>query len=237
MKQALTAAGILIFVSCFGQAKSTIYCFPGQGSDRRIFDSLSIDPSFQIKIIEYGTPEKGMTMQSFAKQLSGQIDTTTAFILLGVSLGGMICTELAEIIKPEKTIIIASAKNRTELPFRYTFQKTIPIYKLVPGVLLLFGAKILQPIVEPDRNKNKETFKSMIAGKSPTYLRRTVKLLMDWSRVSNSNKIYQIHGTNDHTVPFRKIKAPDYVIEKGSHMMTLTRGKNISESLNTILMH
>lgn len=237
MKFIFTFVLIILMNTSFSQKKTTIYCFPGQGADSRLFDSLKIDSSFVLKIIEYQTPEKGMTMKSFAKQLSQEIDTTEDFILLGVSLGGMICTELNEILSPKKTIIISSAKNRKEIPFRYRFQKIIPIYKLMPGRVLLFGAKFLQPIVEPDRNKNKAVFKSMLGAKSPTYMRRSISLIINWERTENQNKIYHIHGTKDHTIPFRKIKSPDAVIEKGSHMMTLTRANEISIILNDILVN
>jgi esterase/lipase len=222
-------------MNLLGQTSTTIYCFPGQGSDKRIFDSLDIDKKYNIKVIEYGTPDKHMTMNSFARQLSEQIDTTQEFILIGVSLGGMICVELNEILSPKKTIIISSAKNRNELPNRYNFQKVIPIYKLFPGSILLAGAKILQPIVEPDRNKNKKTFKSMLNNKNSVYMKRTVSLIINWDRKVNTKTIYHIHGTNDHTLPIRKIKSPTYIVDKGSHMMTLTRSKDISEILNTIL--
>jgi pimeloyl-ACP methyl ester carboxylesterase len=215
--------------------KKTIYCFPGQGSDKRIFDSLSLGENYSIKIIEYGAPEKNMSMQSFAKQLSAQIDTTEDFILLGVSLGGMICCELTEFLKPEKTILISSAKNRKELPFRYSFQRIIPVYKLFPGKILLAGAKILQPLVEPDRNKNKETFVSMLNSKNPTYLKRTIELIIKWDRKENKKKIFHIHGTKDHTLPLRKIKSPDHIVKKGSHMMTLTKPEEINKILRGIL--
>jgi esterase/lipase len=174
-------------------------------------------------------------MHSFAKQLSTQIDTSQEFILIGVSLGGMICVELNEFLKPEKTIIISSAKNRNELPFRYKFQKVIPLYRIFGGRTLLAGAKILQPIVEPDRKKNKETFKKMLAGKSPAYMKQTVSLIINWDRDSNSKKVYHIHGTRDHTLPYRKIQTVNYTIRKGSHMMTLTRARELSPILNLIL--
>lgn len=222
-------------MTIFGQTKKTIYLFPGQGSDRRIFDSLTIDSKFDIKIIEYGTPDKNMTMNSFARQLSKQIDTTQEFILVGVSLGGMICAELNDILNPNKTILISSAKNRNELPFRYRFQKIIPIYKLFPGCILLAGAKLLQPIIEPDRNKNKHTFKSMLGSKNSVYMKRTVDLIINWNRKTNAKTIYHIHGTNDHTLPIKKIKLPTYIVENGSHMMTLTRAKDISAILNSII--
>src|SRR5438046_2594666 len=121
MKASFTLIAVLLSLISFSQMK-TIYCFPGQGSDKRIFDSLTISPDYQVKVIEYGTPQKHATMNSFARELAKQIDTTKPFVLLGVSLGGMICVELSEILKPEKTILISSAKNRNELPDRYTFQ-------------------------------------------------------------------------------------------------------------------
>jgi pimeloyl-ACP methyl ester carboxylesterase len=234
MKSALTFVVLLVTLSSFSQVKKIIYCFPGQGSDRRIFDSLTINPDYEIKVIEYGTPEKHATMHSFARQLAGQIDTTRNFILLGVSLGGMICSELSEIVKPEKTILISSAKNRGELPLRYKLQRAIPLYKLMPGSVLRAGAKMLQPIVEPDRNKNKETFKSMLGSKKSTYMRRTIELIIGWNRTANSTFLYHIHGTNDHTLPIRHIKPTD-VIEGGSHMMTLTRADEVSVLVNKIL--
>ncbi len=220
----------LISIS-IGKEKTTIYLFPGQGSDKRIFDSLSFDTSFVIRYIEYSTPEKGTTLPQYAKILSNQIDTSNEFILIGVSLGGMICVELCEMINPKKAIIISSAKNRSELPFRYKFQRVFPIYKVFSARFLLFGAKFLQPIVEPDRKKNKATFKSMLAQKNPKYIKRTIEMIIKWDRELYSNKVVHIHGDNDHTLPIRRINC-DYRINHGSHMMTLTRFEIINEVLN-----
>lgn len=235
MRYLFAITNIFLFINLFGQTTTIIYCFPGQGSDKRIFDSLEIDPNYEIRVIEYGAPDKHMTMNSFARQLSAQIDTTKDFVLMGVSLGGMICVELAEMLNPKRTIIISSAKNRNELPGSYKFQRAIPLYKIFPGCILVGGAKILQPLVEPDRNKNKETFKSMLGSKKGVYMKRTVGLLINWERENNTKPICHIHGTNDHTLPFRKIKLPTYTIDQGSHMMTLTRAKEISSILNSVL--
>lgn len=218
-----------------GQSKGTIYLFPGQGSDSRIFDSIVFDSSFKVKVIEYGTPDKGMSMSSFAQQLVQHIDTTENFILLGVSLGGMLCIEMSEVLHTMKTIIISSAKNCRELPIRYRFQKVIPIYKLVPKKMIFAGAKILQPIVEPDRKKNKMVFKSMLAAKDARYMKRTVGLIINWDRAQNSKEVVHIHGTKDHTIPLRNIKNPRTVVQNGSHMMTLTTAKEIQEIVNSIL--
>ncbi|MDZ4665586.1 MAG: alpha/beta hydrolase [Bacteroidota bacterium] len=216
-------------------SQTTIYFFAGQGSDKRIFDSLDIDPKFKKIFIEYPVPKRGTSLKQFAKELSVQIDTTQPFILLGVSLGGMICCEMTEYLHPQKVIIISSAKTRKELPFRYKFQRYIPLYAILPAIVLRGGAKLMQPIVEPDRNKNKKTFKAMLHDKKPKFIKRTIRMIVNWKKKESSTNIYHIHGTKDHTLPYRKLKNIDYTISKGSHMMTLTRAEEISKVFEQIL--
>ena len=144
-----------LFSGAVSAQKPVIYLIPGQGADERLFSKLSLDTNFEIRKIHHITPEKGMTIPGYALALSAQIDTTKPFILVGVSLGGMVATEMGDFLHPEKIIIISSAKCCEELPGRYKFQRKMPLYKAVPPRLAKFGAKLLQPIVEPDRNKEK----------------------------------------------------------------------------------
>ena len=230
---------LLLFFICnlklaLSQNQPIIYLFPDQGSDERLFDSLTFDSRLDIAHIKYPIPEKGSSIKQFAKRISTQIDTCRSYIFIGVSLGGMIISELNDFLTPEQSIIISSAKNRSELPFRYRFQKVIPLYKLVPPKLMLAGAKFLQPIVEPDRNKNKETFKSMLSSKHPLYLKRTVGMVINWERKISQTSIIHIHGTHDRTIPLRNIEA-DEIIQGGSHMMTLTQSSPINKILSDYL--
>ena len=146
----------------------------------------------------------------------------------------MIATELNELLNPEKVIIISSAKKRSELPGSYRFQKHIPVYKLVTPGMAKIGARILQPIFEPDRNKEKEIFTSMIKDKDPYFLRRTIKMIVNWDREEAPDDIIHIHGDKDHTIPIRNVEY-DYLIIGGSHMMTLTEGAEISDLVNHII--
>jgi pimeloyl-ACP methyl ester carboxylesterase len=229
---------LILFFHCLsinkGFCQTNIYLFPGQGSDKRLFTKIKFDNRFTVHHISYPTPKKGIKLKEFTYQISKQIDTSNAYIFIGVSLGGMICSELTDILHPQKTIIISSAKCRKELPIRYKFQKYIPFYKLIPAKVVYFGAKIFQPIIEPDRNLEKETFKSMLYAKSPEYLKRTADMIINWNKCSFSDKIIHIHGTNDHTLPIKHIKA-DYIIKNGSHMMALTKGDEINELILQIL--
>ena len=214
--------------------KPVICLIPGQGADSRQFKNLSFEDKFDIKNIEYCTPEKGWSMTDFAKALALQIDTTRRFILVGVSLGGMLATEMGDFLHPEKIILISSAKCRNELPGQYKFQRVIPIYKWVPSGLVKGGAKFLQPLVEPDREYDSDMFKSMLKDKDPVFMKRTVAMIMEWDRTDYRQDIIHIHGDNDHTLPGKNVKY-DFLIKKGSHMMVVTRADEISVLINQIL--
>ena len=216
------------------QQQIPVYLFPGQGSDSALFSGLHFDSRLSLHYIQLPTPEKNADMRDYALQIMKQIDTANHPVLIGVSLGGMVCTELADIVRCRKVIIISSAIKRSELPFRYRFQRYIPLYKLVPCKMMKKGALMLQPVVEPDRNKDKEVFKKMLGSKDPLYIKRTVNLIIRWDRNSYNPNIIHIHGDDDHTIPIKHVKA-DYIIKDGSHMMTLTKADEISELLNKLL--
>ncbi len=224
----------LTFATKYTYSQTNVYLLPGEGSDYRIFEKIRLDTNYKIIYIKLPTPNKGATMREYSTQIANQIDTSKKFILIGVSFGGMLCVEMADYLRPEKVIIISSAKSIKELPFTYRFQKAIPINKLTPAYIIKAGAKILQPIYEPDRNNNKETFKTMLNSHDKIYFKRTVNMIIGWKRKNYSSKIIHIHGENDHTIPIRNVKE-NYKIKNGSHMMTLTRGDEINCLLLKIL--
>jgi len=218
---------IFLFVITFSQEPVKIlYLIPGQGSDYRIYKYFNFS-NFDTVHIHYIVPDKNETMKSYARKLAKQIDTSKAFSIIGVSFGGMTAVEMAEFLNPENTIIISSAKNRNELPFRYRFMKTIPLNKLFGGRFLKITAPLAQIIVEPDSKHERETCKAMLKAKNKKFMRRSVNMIVNWERENNKAKIIHIHGDKDHTIPLRNIRNPDYVVKNGSHMMTLTKGNEL----------
>jgi pimeloyl-ACP methyl ester carboxylesterase len=226
----------MLFEAAFAQAsKPKIYLIHGQGSDSRLFSKLKLNEAFDTIYLNLPLPAKGTNMQSFAQQLIPKIDTSGPFILIGVSLGGMLAAELNDILHPLQTIIISSAKNRNELPNRYKFMRVIPLYKLFPAFLIKGSSFIMQPLFEPNRKKEKVLFKNMLHNKDKLFLKRSIPIIIKWNKKDNIGKaLIHIHGTKDHTIPIKNIIA-DIVIKNGSHMMVLTQAKLISEKINELL--
>ena len=217
--------------------KKNIYLIPGQGADERLFKNLKFDTTiFKVHYIKWEIPHKTEDLKSYALRLSSQIDTTEEFYLIGVSLGGMVATEINEILKPKKVILISSAKCRNELPSQYRFQKAIPIYKIIPKWLIKQSTFIAQPLFEPDRKKEKETCIAMLKDKDPVFLKRSIGMIVNWDRENYDPKIVHIHGNNDHTIPIKNVKY-NFLIDGGSHMMTLTRSQEINDLLVSLIQN
>ena len=218
------------------RAQHTLYLFPGQGSDSAIYSKMSFPDHFVLKYMELPTPNKGEMLPEYALRFLSQIDTTDKFSLIGVSLGGMMCTELADILKPEKVILISSAKCASELPAKYRFQQKVRLNRAIPASWYRGGALLLQPIVEPDRNKEKETFKRMLKSKDKDYMKRAIDMIINWQRETYNPNIIHIHGDKDNTIPIKNVK-PSLIVEDGSHMMALTKGRKIGKLILKELSH
>ena len=109
---------LMIFSRNFSEAqnaKSIVYLIPGQGADARQFQRLELNPDFEVRNIEYFTPEKGWNMRDFARALSQQIDTTAKYVIIGVSLGGMLATEMSEFLNPKKIILSIINLEKTSI--------------------------------------------------------------------------------------------------------------------------
>lgn len=225
----------LVLNQVHAQTKHTLYLIPGQGSDYRVFDSLKIDSAlFDTSQVHFIHPMRKENMHHYAVRMAAQIDTSKAFSLLGVSLGGMISSEMMTFLSPEKVIIVSSAACREELPNQYRFQRLVPLHALVPAWLVKKGALFLQPIFEPDRKKHKTTFVSMLKDKDKRFLKRTVRMIIRWEKETCDSAIYHLHGNNDHTLPIKHVAA-DKIIDNGSHMMMLTRAHDLNPLIEAYL--
>jgi esterase/lipase len=205
---------------------------PGLGSDFRIFSKVDFS-NFDTTVIERPRPQKHESMVAYAARLAQQIDTTQSFSILGVSHGGMLALEIGKILKVNKIILVSSAANSEQLPFKYRFQKKIPVYKIFSGRMLKRLSFIAQPIFEPDSRNCRTACKAMLKAKDPYFLKRGTAMIIKWEQVGKPTNVIQIHGEEDHAIPIKKVKA-EYIVKNGSHMMSLTQPGEISSILTEI---
>lgn len=112
---------------------SKIYILSGLGVDRRVFDKIDFG-DLDVEFIDWITPLRNEPLEDYAKRISLKI-TTQNPVLIGLSFGGMVAVEISKIIKTKKIILIASAKNKFELPKFNRISGKLGLNKLIPKSL------------------------------------------------------------------------------------------------------
>lgn len=212
------------------------YFISGLGADKRIFSKIVLDSQIKIIHLDWIQFSKGQSLISYAEQLGKKIDTTTPFVIVGVSFGGMIATELAKILKPAKTIIISSIVFNNQFPWIYKLFGKLNLLKFIPAWLLkssnkltqnyYFGTKLLD---------DKELLRKIVEETDPKFLKWAIGSILKWKNNIRPENLIHIHGDNDKIFPLKNVN-PDFVINGGSHFMVYQKAEKISELMNNLII-
>ena len=203
-----------------------IYGISGLGADKRVFDFLTLD--FEFIPIDWITPNKNESIKNYSKRLSSVIDTNNDFCLIGVSFGGLIATEISEILNPKVTILISSAHTKYELRPIFRLLGKTKLIKLLPTSLFdpprliakyVFGAK------------NNELLNNILDDTDLNFSKWAVIELINWKNTTKQVNIFKINGTNDKLIPPRG-NTEMKLIDKGEHFMIVDRADEVSEIIN-----
>jgi len=208
-----------------------IYLIPGLGADKRMYHrQLAIFP--EAEVLEYFLPEKMETISAYAKRLSEKIDTNSPFVLIGTSLGGIISMELSRILTPHKIILIASVKNRKELPLFIRSMKYLKLHRTLSGeTFKRFNKFMVKRLDSRNDSEAAQIIKAMTDDVPSEFIEWAIDAVVKWNpELPHSQDVIHIHGTNDQLFPISKIKNA-LQIENGSHIMNMTMSKEVNRLL------
>jgi hypothetical protein len=203
-----------------------IYAIPGLGTTEQLFSNTVIKGA-EFIVLDWPLPEKDDTMQSYAKKFLPQIDTSGPFCLMGVSFGGMLCTELSKLILPQKTFLISTCKSRSELPWFIRLFKYIPVYKYINEKKHRKMAYHGRWIVGFGKAYIPE-FLGMVDSMKDNYFKYCMHIIVNWNGTEFPKNAVHIHGTGDRLLLYRCVKA-DHTIKDGSHAMVVFRAEEINK--------
>ena len=209
-----------------------IFILSGLGTDDRVFKHLEF-PGCEATYIKWVIPSEKETLPEYAKRLTQQINIDTP-ILIGLSFGGMVATEISKLITTEKLILIASAKTFKEIPFYFRIAGKLNLHKLLPANFFkrqsfisnwLFGLKTLS---------DKKLLSEILFDTDPKFLKWSINEIVKWKNAIKSPNVKHIHGTADRILPYRFVQA-DYSIKNGGHFMTVNKSAEINSILKNLL--
>lgn len=211
-----------------------IYCISGLGADERVFSQLQF-PDYVIHYINWVTPEKRESIESYAKKLTTQIHHEIP-ILIGLSFGGIMCIEMAALIKTELVIIISSIKSEDEMPLWMRFSGKFKLNRLFP----MRSFKMIQPLEDYNLGVSSKEEKQMVNDYrkhlDTVYSNWAINAMLNWKNKKAPKNLYHIHGDADRIFSFKRIK-PNYTIHDGGHLMIMQRSAEVNECINSILQN
>lgn len=212
------------------------YLIPGLGGDKRMYAGQLARFS-DTKVLEFIPPLGKESISSYALRLAEGIDKTKPFILIGVSLGGILSQEIAKHYKPEKVILISSVKERRELPVWMRIFRFFPMQKMIPGKFYLWMFFVLMWVKSFRMRANPilANLRNMAKDANPDFVYWAVHQVITWKAPIANFQCYRIHGNDDFLFPLRRCSGVDKVVENGTHAMILTHVKEINTSLSSVL--
>ncbi len=210
-----------------------LYIISGLAADSRVFTHIKLPPGFEAVHLQWISPQKKETLSSYSARLGEKIDTSAPFALLGLSMGGMIATEIAKRYHPAATILFSSVPLSSHLPKRFRLAKKLRLYKLVP-VSLLKSASMIKRAFALEAPGDKTILRQVVKDSDPAFIRWAIEAILKWDNEELPHPLYHIHGTKDEILPFKNTK-PTHIVEKGKHLMVMTRAGELNEFLMEVL--
>jgi pimeloyl-ACP methyl ester carboxylesterase len=208
-----------------------VYFISGLGADKRVFEKLNLHPSISVRHIEWVKPLRKETIAHYASRLIAQMDTTRPFVLVGLSFGGIIASELADIISPEKVIIISSTSTGVPVsPFNQKLLKFLLASPLAAPILK-HPSSLVYNYFGANTPELKLLLDKILKDTDAKFLKWALAGMSKWSRHQKIPGLYHIHGSADKLIPL-KLVSPNAIIENGGHLMVYAQAGEISELIN-----
>lgn len=205
------------------------------GADRRLFSELTPIDGYEFVDIEWRTSLTHLkSLYDYAIELSKEIDVSQPFSLLGVSMGGMVCSELADIVSPEKVVIISSCKTSDELPSQLKRLKFIGITRLLKAERIRYLIGHSSRFFGAMNKEQRKLFYEMAELVNIDFIAWSIKAILNWEKKEANKSIIHIHGTRDFVLPFKNTVSPSIVVEDGDHMMIWNKSAIINSHLKDI---
>lgn len=210
-----------------------IYFISGIGVDGRMFMNLDL-PGHELHYIQWIIPGKEESLPSYALRLAAQISIDEPFALVGLSFGGMCAMEIAKVYKPEKLILLSSAKGEKELPWDIKIYRYLPLNKLFRKDGFYIRMALLIWKLFGFRGKEQyRLFKDMLATAPRGYFARASDCIINW-RNREYYPCLHIHGDRDKILFFHNIRNP-YRIRGGEHVCVLNNAEEVSLAMKEYL--
>ena len=204
----------------------TLHCISGLGADQRVFAHLSIAGA-ELKTVPWAEIDRHDEMACYAQKMAAQIPEGPDDVILGLSFGGMLASEIARVRPAQKVIIVSSAKAPGELQMPGKFLQFVIHKRILPVGLAPLGGKHVTERFGAETTEEHALIRNILADTDPHFARCAFRAMIDWQSLTPPPKsLVHIHGTADQLIAPDRI-TPTHWVEGGGHIMIYNRAEEV----------
>lgn len=211
-----------------------VYCMPGLAANPTIFEKIELpEEKYQIHWLDWLLPRKKETLREYAQRMCERIKHNNV-VLIGVSFGGVLVQEMAQLIQVRRLIIISSVKCQRELPRRMKYAKSTGLFKILP-TSLVGRIDFMEKLAVGDyARKRIELYRKYLSVTDTRYLDWAIEQMVCWDKREPMQEIVHIHGDMDEIFPHKYIEGC-ITVPGGTHVMIIHRFRWFNENLEEII--
>ncbi|MFT3824600.1 MAG: alpha/beta hydrolase [Chitinophagaceae bacterium] len=203
-----------------------VYFISGLAADRRVFKHIRLPEGYEAVYLDWIDPQPGESLGDYALRLALPIDTTEPFALIGLSMGGMIATEISKRLDSSALVLISSVPLASHLPGYFRIAATLRLHKVVPIGLVKASAK-MKRLFTVETNEDKIMLRQIIQDSDNRFIRWAMDAILKWKNDQLPVVYTHIHGTRDEVLPLRFTR-PTHIIKKAGHLMVMTNAREVN---------
>ena len=191
-----------------------------------MFQNYSFE-SFNVIHVDWISPLEKETLQNYALRISESLTDENA-ILIGLSFGGILSIEISKIRKFKKIFLLSSAKTKSEIPFYYKVLGKLNLLEIIPVSFLKSVNFLTHFVFGAKTNSEKNLLKDIVKNTDKNFMKWALHQIINWKNKDFDANIVHIQGNRDLILPHYFVKF-DYLIDGGTHFMTLNQSKKIEQ--------
>ncbi len=209
--------------------KPHIFFISGLGADHRAFDRINLE-GYEQTHLPWIIPDKKDTMHSYARKLAGPIMKAENPVVIGLSLGGMLASEMTTFVPHMRAILISSIKGPDERSTLLKAGKAFPVQQMLPVQLMKSMTFAWRWGHAKLPKEDVDQLVNMFHNQDNRFLKWAMINAPKWTGKGDASRITQIHGSKDRMFPIRRIN-DHHEVKNGSHLMVFTHGEEVSKLL------
>lgn len=201
-----------------GEGAPVWYLIPGLGADERVFQFLRLVG--EVHILRWLAPQSlAETLPHYAARLAAGVPDGRPCYLVGVSFGGVLALEIAQLRPLARVVLISSFAGPQELPWLGRVARATGLHHLVPPQLLPRLPRVAQWLFGVQNGREYQLLRQILRDTDPRFTRWAIARLLHWSGRTAPPTV-RIHGTEDRL--------------PGGHLIIISQAREISRILNEL---